>query len=160
SADGRRLLTGGGFQFSEVRSVPDGEALRQFSTGPHTHTGAFSRNGRYVAVGGTDLFAKPHVLAWDLEGGKQLVAGHSVGRGVHCVAVSPDGRRVFSASAEQWRLWDVKKGATEDTQQLPAGCADFSPDGRRLVTGDRFGVLRLKDVEAGTAPRKFKGTHD
>src|SRR6185295_713734 len=73
---------------------------------------------------------------------------------VTAVAVSPDGTRIASASADHTiRLWDAKRGQAigepleghEDTVATLA----FSPDGSRLVSGSADKTIRVWDVTTG-----------
>lgn len=77
--------------------------------------------------------------------------GHS-GR-VECVAYSPDGRLLASASDDcTIILWRVADGTVWRTLRGHTGIAysvAFSPDGRTLASGGGEGVVRLWDVASG-----------
>src|SRR5262249_8612221 len=72
---------------------------------------------------------------------------------VPCIVYSPDGRMLMSASLDQVvKLWDVREdGVPELRATLPpregtVQDAAFGGDGRRVVTCDDQGLIRLWDV--------------
>jgi WD40 repeat protein len=79
------------------------------------------------------------------------------------VAVSPDGRRAYTASADKLILvWDVETG--EEVRRLEGHSAPvrrmaFTPDGTRLLSAsnDADGTLALWDLASGEMLRKFLG---
>jgi WD40 repeat protein len=93
----------------------------------------------------------------------RVLRGH---RGpVHGLAVSPDGRYVFSSSG--WpqgdgtiRKWDLISG--KEVRAWSAGCENvndlaLSPDGRRLLSGGADGIARVWDAETGKELAHFGG---
>jgi Leucine-rich repeat (LRR) protein/tRNA A-37 threonylcarbamoyl transferase component Bud32 len=80
---------------------------------------------------------------------------------VTSVAVSPDGRRALSGSADRtMRLWDLAAGKELrrfEGHEMPVSSVAFSPDGRRALSGSWVGVMRLWDVETGKELRRFEG---
>ncbi len=76
---------------------------------------------------------------------------------VRCVAVSPDGKHVLSAST--WpkpdgiiRVWDAATGAQLHEMKGSKGdipCLVLTPDGKTAVSGSEDGVIRFWDYAAG-----------
>ena len=80
---------------------------------------------------------------------------------VCAVTVTPDGRRVLSASQDRTlRLWDLESGETIRTLE---GHADavyavaVTPDGRSAISGSGDGTLRVWKLETGQTIRTLQG---
>jgi WD40 repeat protein len=159
SPDGRRYLAGGALQYTSVWDVDPLQRVRDFDVGPHVYCGAFSRNGRRVILGGATLHGEPWVRVWELETGETHLDKVYPGD-VHCVALSPDGGRAFSASKTSVQLWDVTKGEGQTILSgVQVASADFSPDGKYLVTGTAVGTIRLLSADKGAEVRSFEDKH-
>lgn len=122
---------------------------------------AFSLDGKWLASGSGDCT----VRLWDVATGSTLreLEGHTAL--VEGVAFSPDGKRLASASEDgSVRLWDVATGSAVQTlgdafwsstkslilERVVYRVA-FSPDGKRLASGQWNGMVRLWDVATGSA---------
>jgi WD40 repeat protein/S1-C subfamily serine protease len=89
------------------------------------------------------------------------LSGHSTGETVEYAAISPDGGRVLTGSADRMTiLWDRNTGRVI-RKFGPAGgrliSAIFSPDGRRALAAGEDKVIRLWDLSTGQLIREFKG---
>jgi WD40 repeat protein/S1-C subfamily serine protease len=87
------------------------------------------------------------------------LSGHATNETVEYAAISPDGGRVLSGSADRMvMLWDKKTGKVIRTFG-PAGglvvSAVFSPDGRRALTAGADKMIRLWDLQDGKLIREF-----
>src|SRR5262249_10834133 len=121
------------------------------------HSGGMNDELRWVACRSDAVVAasRRSVRMWNLAGsGEKLVLAH--GKGVPCVAFSPDGSLLASAGKDT----EVKVGAPA-TGQLLQRLTDFaaevetvafSSDGRMLAAGDWAGVIHIWEVRPRTRP--------
>jgi len=96
-----------------------------------------------------------HALLRDLVGHASVVTA---------CAVTPDGRRVVSASGDRTlKVWDLGSGRLLITLEGHAGpvtaCA-VTPDGRRVVSASWDRTLELWDLDSGRALTTFEGHTD
>jgi WD40 repeat protein len=118
---------------------------------------ALTPDGDHAVSVGADTTAR----VWDVATGRQVgrFTGHSTL--LRAVAISPDSKRVLtgggvgltdgaSPDANDLRLWDLK--TAQELGRLKGHEAvvlsvTFAPDGKRALSGDRLGQIRLWDVE-------------
>jgi WD40 repeat protein len=117
----------------------------------------FSADGkRLVTAGAGDKV----VRLWDAATGKAVRSFTGHAGGVHCAALSPDGRLLATGSADATaRLWDVATG--EELRVLSGfrhgvAAVAFSPDGKTLLTGSE-GPSKVWEVATGKQVRELPG---
>jgi WD40 repeat protein len=80
---------------------------------------------------------------------------------VRACVVTPDGRRVVSASEDQTlKTWDLQTGhevATLDGHADRVGACAVTPDGRRVVSGSDDKTLKVWDLATGHEIATLKG---
>jgi WD40 repeat protein len=126
---------------------------------------AFSKDGRWLAVGGDDQ----QVIIWDASSGQERhrLSGHT--QTVLAVAFSPDGRVLASVqSGGKVLLWNAEDGKSlatlvpESDDPVFFASLQFSPDGRRLAvsTSEQLRLLELNADYRLRSSRSLKGHTD
>ncbi len=139
---------------------------------------AFSQDGRRLVSGGRD----GKVKVWETATGKETLISNGYPNDVLSVAISPDGRRIVSgegcleytvpgSSDYALKIWNTAtedsltlnwNTAKEDSLMFP-GLSDwvlsvaFSPDGRRIVSGNLGGIVEVWDAASGNNTLTLKG---
>lgn len=165
SPDGKYILTGGILGDSrfflldaangrEIRRVK-GNSERAFSMSL-----AFSRDGKRILSANTDLTVT--LIDFEREVCLQTFKGAGeMNRGCHfeTAVFSPDDKIVAAGGGSestlgeaQVRIWDVASG--QELHSFPGvkgkvETLEFSPDGKRLVTGGTDRTLRVWDIKSG-----------
>ena len=107
----------------------------------------FSHDG-LQAVSGRDFSA----YQWDLATGQEIRRFEGHENILMCMAISPDGKQLITASFDGTvRLWDTKDPTRNRPlgDRAPPSAAAFSPDNRLAATTGTNHVLRLWDVQNG-----------
>ena len=171
ASDGSTVAAGtdDGLLFVWIRSEPAPIASVQPKTirfGKHVSAIAVSRDGRYVAAGGTRTSnADPSasgkgdttILIWDVHGEitdtpTTVLAGHSAR--VLSLQFSRDGRRIVSSASDRRAIvWDREQAkpvsVMRDHLERPVWDAKFSPDESQIVTACEDGRVRIWRIENG-----------
>ena len=161
--DGKQLVSASNDKTVRVWDIETGKTVRMIrgDVAPGSWgtilTMAMSPDGRLLAVGGqfhdTDRARGCAIRIYDFASGKlvKTLKGHE--NVVAALAFSPDGRQIFSGSADKTAiLWDVATG--RQLRRLaahaePVGSVAFSKDGRSVVTGSDDESIRLWDAANG-----------
>ncbi len=110
------------------------------------HGVAYSPDGQ--AVVSVDYFGI--IRMWDVEKGKcARTVGDGEFWGVENLTLSPDGKRALLGAVKEMKLIDLGTGRTIKhwTDMNGAVRVAFSCDGKRIVSGDDSGIIRIWDVE-------------
>jgi WD40 repeat protein len=166
SPDGRRLVTSGGAYnekgWATVRGADTGRALRElrgFDQGQDNV--AFRPDSRALAYSGADA-----ILVRGVDDGAEILDIKGLGGKPLSIGFSPDGRRLLAEvrrpdQSEEIRIWDARDGRAELTIPVPRYDSVvrviFSPDGRRLATGDFRALVRIWDASSGEELVTLKG---
>ena len=166
SPDGR-LLAEGGTNGDRLWDTSSGELLRKFRFHIIESTAiAFSPDGLTLTSGSYNSDIK----SWDVKSGRAGLTLKNYSSPVNCVAVSPDGRIIASASGMGSRvygsdenitavhIWDSKSGRlirtlNEKTPKISA--LAFSPDSGTLFTSTPYGGVKAWDLKSGTLSRNL-----
>ena len=150
SADGTRLAVAGGMDADPVThcyALATGEALHTFvPPGTVTRGVRFLPDGRLAVANGRTVYVLP------ADGGEPLftLAGHP--KQVNAVALTPDGRRLLSASHDgAIRTWDAgtgEPGPAFDWGIGPVTAVAFAPDGLTCAAAGLNGKVVVWDVDA------------
>lgn len=158
SPDGRKVLTSCADMNDPINYPPRAGQLWDTATGrpltpPLRHSdgvlsGAFSRDGQYVATASEDGSAR----IWEASSGKLLVQPLKHDFHVYTVEFSRDGRLLLSAGRDgTTRLWDTQTGEPAMPLVQVPGIqvrAALSSDGRRFVTATDQGQARVWELPA------------
>ena len=164
---GKRLIWSGNDDIT-VWDLDAGKAAHVLRTPKAVTSLTVSADGRLLCSAHTDLSIK----LWDLQTGTEIRAlrGHTRGGGkpnriflpaVHALALSQDGKRLFSAGSDQTiRMWDTQtgeevltlRGHTDEVMALAV-----VPGGKRLFSAGKDETVILWDLELGRQLLALRG---
>ncbi len=156
SADGKQLLAGG-YQKVVIFGLANGTS-RVLSG----HRGFVT--SLIPVAGGQQLLSSSEdgtVRQWDLSSGESKVLVKEAEDPIMGLALSPDGKRIATASGDETRptrpgpikVYDLATGELFkqlESHQRAATTVAFSPDGKQLASGGFDGVIKLHKLEDAT----------
>jgi WD40 repeat protein/serine/threonine protein kinase len=162
--DSATVVTGSADETVSIWDIAARQELRTFKG--HTdevRAVAFSPDGKDVASAAADsvpasVAADSTVRVWDTVRPPRPRTLRSpsllpFGGDVHCLAFSPDGRRLISGQDDYaLRVWELPSGRTLHVLKGHTNrvvCVAFSTDGRTIASGDDAGAARLWDADDG-----------
>jgi predicted Zn finger-like uncharacterized protein len=140
--------------------------IRTFETG--SSPVLISANGKYALTGG------PELKYWDMSTRRCLRTFGEHSQKIASAAISPDGKSAVSVESgdptisqaepiTKFRVWDLNAGKCLKEIQGHSGwivALAISPDGRCVLSGNRFGTLNLWDMASGKCLMTYKeGRH-
>jgi WD40 repeat protein len=155
SANGALLLSGSEDRMLKLWDATTAKLLRTFQghTGP-VWSSAFSPDGARLLSGANDKTMK----LWDTATGQLLrtMRADSKFDRPTSVAFSQDGTRLLwgGFGSDSLRLWDAATGQVLRSvggRTRPVYSVAFSPDGRRLLSGNLDNTIKLWDAATGPA---------
>ena len=138
--------------------APDGTKLA--SVGTKGHVLFMAGFGQSVSTPRSDEV----IRITDVKSGRELAKTNGSGR---ILVFSPDGKTVAFENGVRIHLWDTETGKTfeislvDPTNEIDVSLYDtiaalaFSPDGKRLASGNRRGDLQIWNSETGDALTSF-----
>ena len=169
--DGKRLATNGAGKDVKIWDLNTGaEAASLRGHTADVNTVAISPDGRYLASTSAVPGGVPQMKVWDMQMGREVFSGSGPlgAASRHPVAFSPDSVRVASVQstffqAASVKVWEVAtrrpvltlRGHTSSVEVL-----EFSPDGRRIVTGSSDQTIKVWDASTGEEIAAFRGHRD
>jgi WD40 repeat protein len=144
-----------------VYTVPTGKKLGSVTLADgQLYRVALAPGGKTVAVAGND--ASGHFIRlWDVDtGAERQLLEHKV-HDEH-LAFSPDGKFLGAAGRDALRVWDVSMGKLLQQVNAEAWCLVFSPDSKKIASGNMDATVQLWDVATGKELATLKATprHD
>ncbi|AFZ14017.1 WD40 repeat-containing protein [Crinalium epipsammum PCC 9333] len=109
---------------------------------------AITPNGKTAVSGSEDNTLK----VWDLQTGTALSTFIGHNDSVIAVAITPDGKTAVSGSEDNTlKVWDLQTGTALSTfiGESPINCCAVSPDGLKIVAGDKSGRVHFLRWERG-----------
>jgi WD40 repeat protein len=149
------LLSG---QLTQILRPPIGEGHEG-----KIYSVAISPDGNTIAAGGWTGYSwdkKSSIYLFDRESGRLQKRLANLTGLVHFLTYSPDGKFLAAGfdSRGGVRVFETNEyqsvGLDNDYAQGIINTVDFHPNGNRLVTGDKNGVLRLYEVESSGKLRR------
>jgi WD40 repeat protein len=144
SPDGKRIVSGSLDETVRVWDTVSGKKRGELRG--HTdwvnHV-AFSPDGNHIVSGSED----GTVRTWNVSSGKSELTIKVGDEPVTCVAFSPDAKYIASVGWDVVHVWNARSGGKEfELTTKNVMSVAFSPDSKRIVSGNENGMVRVWDV--------------
>jgi len=162
SPDSRFMVSGGGdrtIRVWQVRANGQSITLQKMLNGHRdpVYALAISPNGTTVASTSWD-----EIRLWDVQRGEVIQTLPDQVFGVHCVAISPNGRWLVTAGGDrQIHIWNLASARLERVlkgHRFGISTIAITPDSRELASGSLDNTIKVWDLETGdlvrTLPRQ------
>jgi eukaryotic-like serine/threonine-protein kinase len=160
SPDGRHIAAGcadGSLRIWDAVSGAQLKMIYAYKGGTWPQSVVFSPDSMRIVIGNwVDL------KIWDVNSGAELltIPGHEDAYPEGRMTFSPDGKLIVSGCSQTIRAWDSTTGAVMWTlpgHSSSVGCVNYSPDGSRLVSGSKDGIIKIWDAVTGAETRMLTG---
>lgn len=169
SPDGRHLLTTCSDKATRLWDLTNGQQVRKFALeGLMLSAAAFTSDGKRALLTASDNT----VRLWDAETGREVAAAanqrsplidlNRIGGQVWSAVLSPDAQQLLIVGGDEARLWDIRSNH-EIMRFNPHGSvasAQYSPDGKHVVTGSWDKTGRIWNALTGRDELKLEGGHE
>jgi len=149
NSSGTRIVTTSEDGTVKIWDLASARVIRdiQITNKGWTYTAVFSPRGGSIAVG-----AHGGILGvWDVNNGRNIMrlGGHS--RAIHLVNFNKNGSRLLSAGVDNLvKLWEIPSGKlVRNLSGRSFDSADFSPDGRHIITANDGGKAIIWSIKDG-----------
>ncbi len=168
--DGRRAITSSDDKTVRLWNLETAQVETTLEEGDDIQTVAVSPNGRF-ALGLSSVEGR--IRIWQLDTGREWLPIDKNGRpgpyfeldsemdSLWSATFSPDNHGLLTVAGNDVRLWDLQT-REERMSFNPHGAvasAEFSPDGKWLVTAGWDHTARIWNVQTGRAEHKLLGQH-
>jgi len=160
SSDGRYVACGGSGRTVRIWNSATGEEIqtlgepadnRSSNYATYVTCVVFSSDGRLIVTGGGQYQNYGEINVWEVETGQRTMSIKTASNWIERVAISLDGRRVFSNAVETTaiKIWDVSTG--QEVLELKGSkghvrSLTLSSDGTRLVSVENNVIVRTWDA--------------
>lgn len=157
--------TGGGF----LVRLSDGAVLQTYCCLETGYASAFSPDGQYIAIGGSESgLEETTLLVRPSDGQVVRTFTKNVQHYVLSVAFTPDGSELITGSGSafstgtlgvirHWRIADGVETRTINAHAARLGSIDVSPDGTLLASASLDGTAKLWELSSGALVRTLSG---